>query len=520
MRLFFLALTFSLLGGLGAHAQSTSGCERKQTEEEYQACIERGGNDKSFDPQDWGTGTISPPTTLPVEPDLKDALPAESQRQVRREMAKKVYAKGGEWTPDTRNQQFDYEPSKAAKSDPELKAREEAAFAEALNDYHNREQEVFEAGNAGGNGDKGGSEGGRGNVSVDGDVNAAQGGEQGRDDAGGQSRSAIDILGDLNVLGSPAGTPGETGTGSPPAAGDPQVIAGDVTVGGAQSSTGASDGEQGSSGSENGTETAQNGQGGADQPGPQGDQPNQPNAASEQTGEQGQSGTQRSAEDAFGDLAQEIQNRDTENQGTARDAQQDATQTTTAQGGTPSNTAQEQADALPEAQANAGAPSSSQTSDSQSGPPPTPPRPIPPADPTSAAILASLFEDAAEGAEGAQPPSAPFIDWTDPDAAAKIEEAARNIAAQTDAPSPQTLTLPKDTAQAARLIDKEQARVSYQETVLEAGTLSATEQTALEADTAARKQTLSQNAAAAAPPTSQKPLPPKTQARLSSMTLP
>lgn len=531
MRLLALSLIFSLFGGLSAQAQSVTGCERKQTEEEYQKCIERSGGNQGYDPQDWGAGTVTPPTQDPIPQDKKDQLPPESQQQISREMAKKVYAQVPEWTPETRNQDFEYEPSEAAKSDPDLKAREEAAFAEAVSKYHAREQKAYDArqgGGAGtGDGQEAGAGGGNGNVSVGGDVNAPDAGEGGQagGDPNGQSRSAMDILGDLNVIGDPSGDPGDPsemqGDGSGGAEGERQVIAGDVTIGSEQGSAGEQGGERGSG-------QGPEGQTGTD--GETGSSGQEQNSAGEQT-EQVTSGQEPDGQGQTAD--QPTQSAAAGSDSAAQQPPGSTQENPAGTSGTPSDQAgAEQANAQqpPEdpQQANAngapGEPSTSMPPRDADAPPPAPSRPIPPADPIAAAILASLFDDAEESGGEDGEPSAPFIDWTDPDAAEKIKEAASVIAEDTPPPpaAPSALTLPPDQDQAARVLDKEEARIAYQEATLGDAALSADAKANLEQQVTARKDALAQASAQAGPipaPQSTR-IPPQANARLSKMTLP
>lgn len=531
MRLLALSLIFSLVGSLSAQAQSVTGCERKQTEEEYQKCIERSGGNQGFDPQDWGAGTVTPPTQDPIPQDKKDQLPPESQQQISREMAKKVYAQVPEWTPQTRNQEFEYEPSEAAKSDADLKAREEAAFAEAVSKYHAREQKAYDArqgGGAGtgdgtGDGEESGAGGGNGNVSVGGDVNAPDAGKGGQagGDPNGQSRSAMDILGDLNVIGDPSGNSDGTqgGDGSGGGEGERQVIAGDVTIGSPQGGAGEqSGGQSGGQGPEGQT-------GDSGQAGPAGeDQAGAGEAASQVTDGQKAGGQEQTADQPTQSVAS---GSDSAAQQPPGSAQENPAGTT----GTPSDQAsaeqasqqQSPADAQQEDASGApGEPSTSTPPRNADGPPPAPSRPIPPADPIAAAILASLFDDAEDsGGEDGQP-SAPFIDWTDPDAAEKIKDAASVIAEDTPPAAPSTLTLPADQNQAARVLDKEEARIAYQEATLADAALSADAKADMEQQVTARKDALAEASAQVGPiPSPQGArMPPQANARLSKMTLP
>lgn len=500
MRTILIALFFSLAAPVAAQAQSS--CDSKQTEEEYQKCIERGGNNKTYDPSDWGQGNVTTPDGQPIEieDDIIDPLPAESRRQIRKEMAKKVYAKVGEWTPDARKQDFDYEPSAAAKADPELKAQEEAAFAAAVADYHDREQLAAE--NGGGAGKSDGSDQGQGGstVSVGGEVNAPD--ASGQNGGGGQSRNVYDILGDLNVIGNPGASSGNDGGGNAPkpsdGPGETVEIAGDVTIGG----PGASSGSQGQSGGGNGQSGAAQGGGSqaADAGASGGDTPSQPAS--------NPGGNERNANDAFGQLNPPPESSEGEAQ--------------------PQTGAQASNESDP---APSGAPA--QSGGGESGPPPTPPRAIPPADPTSAQILADLFDGKEEQSDIAL--DAPVVDWANPDASAgqpqqtapsgqaaaqssAIEQAAQSIS-NAPQPAPQSVseTIQKaPPAQRTRAAEKEQARIAYKEQQLTSANLTDAQKAALAADIAARKAALGGSSAA----TTDSSASPQANARLATLSLP
>lgn len=493
MRTLFISLLLSAALPLTAKAQSS--CDTMQTEEEYQACIERGGNTKKYDPKDWGEGNVTTPDGQPIEEDPQDILPAQSQRHISKEMAKKVYAVVGEWTPDAQDIEFEYEPSEEAKSDPELKALEEAVFAAMVADYHAREQQAAAdgagAGGAGQEGQEGAS--GGGNVSVAGDVNAPDAAGQ-SGGGGGQSRNVFDILGDLNVIGDPGAQAGNDGTGDEgPQTGGSQgetiEIAGDVTTGGPSGNAGGGAPDSTQQGSAEGN--ASDGSTGAAQ------------GAESAAGSQ----TAQNADDAFGQL-----NPPTSPPGNAGAEQ-------------PQSGAQTNNESEPAA---GGAPS--QSAGGKDGPPPTPTRPIPPADPVSAKILADLFG----GGDTEQPETtsgAPFVDWSNPDAgqpqgpqtttqpsARAIEEAAQRIS-NTPQPQPQAIsdTLQQiPSTQQARATQKEQARITYKERQLTSGNLTPAEKAALAADIAARKDALASAGSVIADQSSS----PQADARLATLTLP
>ncbi|MEM7570218.1 MAG: hypothetical protein AAF337_10525 [Pseudomonadota bacterium] len=205
-RAIIVALLLSLVP-LAAQAQS-SRCERMPTEEEYQRCIEREGSDADFDPRDIGSGSTTgqPPKDFePVEqqepPKPIDTLPPESRKHVQKEMTTKVYAKVGEWTPETRDTEFEYDPSEAAKADAKLRAQEEAAFAEAVEEYHKREEEALASRSQAsqGAGDEQGEPPEGGNLIVRGKTQELGTSDIFKREA--QSRDVYEILGDFTAKG-------------------------------------------------------------------------------------------------------------------------------------------------------------------------------------------------------------------------------------------------------------------------------------------------------------------------------
>lgn len=555
-----LALLAALLHGGSAFAQSTSNCVTKQSEEEYQKCIERNSTNRKFDPRDIGLGNSSVNTTQPLEDDITGGLPDASIRHIRREMAKKVYAEVGEWSPEARKQEFDFDPSEGAAGDAELRAEEEAAFAAAVSDYHDLEQAAYEAREA---------DIEERNTSVSGAVNAPDASSAGADVvSSGEARSAIDILGDLNVLGGGQGG----GEGTAPQPGENITIAGDVAIGGPQGTgpdptqaggaaqaeaqdeaAGAATGQTASAPPQDGaretetgddastasngetpqtaetSETADTAQASQDTQRSVRDVVGGLEETADATEQQDVPGAQRSAQDILDDLEetadaapqQDASSAQTPS-GTQRSAQDivgdldgvadEAAPQDTATAQTPPGTQRSAEDIVGDlhetpdtasqqntstAQAPAGSPSNGD------GPPPAPTRPIPPADPTSAAILASLFSKA-EDKPDLNVTASPLQDWSDPDAGAQdsaaILQAAQTVLEPSTVEAAPDLTVPTDPAAQARAAEKEQARAAFF------------------ADEAATAPTASQ--AASLTTSDEASVPPQTAARLATMSLP
>ncbi len=105
-------------------------------------------------------------------PEGIDRLPPESQRHLRDQL-KKVIMSNGEWTPQDAGKEYPYEPSEAAKSDPELQKIEEEAWADLVAEYHEREAAVHASPGTQGSGDD--------------DISGGQSGNAGQSGAGGQT---------------------------------------------------------------------------------------------------------------------------------------------------------------------------------------------------------------------------------------------------------------------------------------------------------------------------------------------
>lgn len=462
----FLAVLLSVVP-LTASAQS-SRCDRMPTEEEYQRCIERQGSPDEFDPRDIGAGSgQSPPQDFdPSEPPPVskpiDTLPPESRRHVQQQMAKNVYAKVGQWTPEAKDQDFEFEPSEAAQGDAALSAQEEEAFADAVEAYHQREQVAYEAANgaSAGNGSQGeqgdgspASSGG-GNVAVSGSVNErGQPGQAGGGSAGGQSRSVLEILGDLTAIGNGNGQ-GQNAGGEPGQAGSqngPMQIDGDVVINRDGASGGGGGQQNGSSGQGQG---AANG-GGGGQDGPSDNQVAGGQGPADGAEQASLGGGEEAERGTTGNPAQTAE---TESQQSGAPQQQDSSPQPAEPPGQPRT---QQAGAEQQSSGTPALPNRGEPSD---GPPPTPPRPIPSAAAIAAEMLAKLFSGEAEDDDNTFS-DAPFVDWSNPrpgqgveGSSADIERAAQEATA-TVAPQTQSPPAP-DPEGLARQIAKEEDRLA------------------------------------------------------------
>jgi hypothetical protein len=71
-----------------------------------------------------------------------DKLPQESRENIRRQLVD-VIVENGEWEPKDALEKFPYEPSEAARGDPNLAQQEQEAWDEQIQKYHEREAEAF-----------------------------------------------------------------------------------------------------------------------------------------------------------------------------------------------------------------------------------------------------------------------------------------------------------------------------------------------------------------------------------------
>lgn len=253
-----------------AYAQDTGQQGTRQTdqsEEDWRNSRRKRTNDRDIEsiinPGNLGSGPVQ-------EYEPIDALPEESQRHLKRQRAKVIAEmEFGEDVPDV-----PFEPSDAAKEDPNLAAEEEEAWEVILTD--------LQGGSASGGQEQG--PGGPNKVAVAG---RGGGGNPNSVTRGGSAQSASDILNKLKGLQSSSGG-GANGSGSGGSGGGvsapqgAQGAQGNSPSGQGQAQTGAQDG--------NGS-----GQKGQDQSAGQSPQP--------QDGQQGQSPTQTDQSDQTGDSA-------------------------------------------------------------------------------------------------------------------------------------------------------------------------------------------------------------------------
>jgi len=83
---------------------------------------------------DLTTGSYSPGTGLQA----LDDLPEESQKHLRGQL-REVIVENGPWTPEDAGQEYPFVASEEAEKNPSLERKEEAAWGEMVDEYHQRE---------------------------------------------------------------------------------------------------------------------------------------------------------------------------------------------------------------------------------------------------------------------------------------------------------------------------------------------------------------------------------------------
>ena len=109
-----------------------------------------------------------------------DKLPKESRENIRDQLVD-VIVENGDWEPSDALEEYPYEPSEAARSDSDLAQREQEAWDEQIEKYHEREAAAFGAyrGPVPGPGNPTGQQGGQPGGSQQAQQGGGQGGGQG-----------------------------------------------------------------------------------------------------------------------------------------------------------------------------------------------------------------------------------------------------------------------------------------------------------------------------------------------------
>lgn len=181
----FLALLLGVFG-LAAYAQDSAPVEDdddsservEQREDSYRRQMEledARARDRTYVDSTYGG-------QAPAELEKIDKLPEESRDNIRDQLVD-VIMENGEWEPKDALEDYPYQPTATAQSDPELKQQEQEAWDEQVEKYHEREAAAFGAhrGPVPGPGNPTGQQGGQ---QGDGSEQGQQGGQQGSGQGG------------------------------------------------------------------------------------------------------------------------------------------------------------------------------------------------------------------------------------------------------------------------------------------------------------------------------------------------
>ena len=149
--------------GSSEQVEQTDDAFRRQMELEDARSRDRTYVDNTYDPK--------------ADLEKIDKLPEESRDNIRDQLVD-VIMENGDWEPKDALEEYPYVPSEAAQSDPDLKEREQEAWDEQIEKYHEREAAAFGSyrGPVPGPGNPTGQQGGQ---QGDGSQQGEQGGQQG-----------------------------------------------------------------------------------------------------------------------------------------------------------------------------------------------------------------------------------------------------------------------------------------------------------------------------------------------------
>jgi hypothetical protein len=142
-------------------------------------------------------GYTLPAPTYAQKQEKLDKLPEESRDNIRDQLVD-IIVQNGEWEPSDALKEFPYEPTAAARGNPELKQQEQEAWDEQIEKYHKREAAAFGTylgpvpGPGNPTGEEGGGQEGDGGEGMDTGSKQQGGGsgEQAGDQSGGQDEVA------------------------------------------------------------------------------------------------------------------------------------------------------------------------------------------------------------------------------------------------------------------------------------------------------------------------------------------
>ena len=119
-------------------AEETSGssAEVEESDEAYRRRMEL------EDARQRDLGYTLPPETYAAKQEKLDKLPEESRDNIRDQLVD-IIVENGDWEPSDALKDYPYEPTAAARADPELMQQEQEAWDEQIEKYHKREAAAF-----------------------------------------------------------------------------------------------------------------------------------------------------------------------------------------------------------------------------------------------------------------------------------------------------------------------------------------------------------------------------------------
>lgn len=143
MQIFLKCLLCSawlLLAGLPPlHAQDTADTDSTEVEESDEAYRRRM---ELEDARQRDLGYTLPAPTYAQKQEKLDKLPEESRDNIRDQLVD-IIVEDGEWEPSDALKEYPYEPTVAARGNPELLQQEQEAWDEQIEKYHKREAAAF-----------------------------------------------------------------------------------------------------------------------------------------------------------------------------------------------------------------------------------------------------------------------------------------------------------------------------------------------------------------------------------------
>jgi len=142
LRILLCVLGLALAGPALLRAQEPSeesggaSAEVEESDEAYRRRMEL------EDARQRNLGYTLPPESYAAKQEKLDKLPEESRDNIRDQLVD-IIVEDGDWEPSDALKDYPYEPTAAARADPELMQREQEAWDEQIEKYHKREAAAF-----------------------------------------------------------------------------------------------------------------------------------------------------------------------------------------------------------------------------------------------------------------------------------------------------------------------------------------------------------------------------------------